>query len=92
MVVERSNASVYLIIDTLELKVEGSIPGIAVPFLGRQFSEKNSRINSRVRMRSTSTARARTHARAHAHTQPRFSEQEREFDLLGGLRHTASYE
>ena len=32
VVAERSNASVYLMIDTLELKVEGSNPGVAVYF------------------------------------------------------------
>ena len=54
VVVERSNALVYLITSfELELKVEGSNPGIAVPFLGRQFSSENelirvfSRDNSR---------------------------------------------
>ena len=30
VVAERSNASVYLIIDTLELKVEGSNPGVSI--------------------------------------------------------------
>ena len=55
MVVERSNALFYLMSSTLELKVEGSNPGTAVPFLGRQFSSENenelirvfSRVNSR---------------------------------------------
>ena len=48
MVVERHNALVSLMISVLELelKVEGSNPGIAVPFLVRQFSSKNE-LNSR---------------------------------------------
>ena len=44
VVVERSNASVYLIIDTLELKVEGSNPGVAVCLF---FELKSSIINTR---------------------------------------------
>ena len=52
MVVERSNASVYLIIDTLELKVEGSNPGVIIYFrekvinaFGRELVRMRERIN-----------------------------------------------
>ena len=68
---ERSNALVYLMISTLELKVEGSNPGIAVPFLGRQFSSENELIRVFSRDNSRNLAFGI----------------EREFDLLGELRH-----
>ena len=51
VVVERSNALVYLMTSVLELKVEGSNPGAAISFLweigsGRtRAAEKKSRIN-----------------------------------------------
>ena len=67
MVAELVRAS-YLIDTLTDPKVEGSNPGIVVPFLGRQFSSKN---DSRIR---DSRTNAHGQFSAHAHATSTFGD------------------